>query len=72
MAKTTYRATLCNFAGELDYFTAGSLEDLRRQLGKRLLEPSGWVLDDGDTIIISSGEIRNITKEQGNVGLSAQ
>jgi len=61
MAKTIYRATLCNSAGELDMFTANSIEDLQRQLGKRLLQPgSTWILADGDTIIISSGDFRNV------------
>ena len=64
--KTIFRATLCNSAGELDYFTADSIEDLQRQLGKRLLEVSGWLLADGDTIIISSGQPKNVEKRYGD------
>jgi hypothetical protein len=54
--RTTYRATLCNPAGELDMISADDLETLARHLGKRLVSQT-WLLADGDVIVISSGEV---------------
>lgn len=57
--RTTYRASLCNSAGELDYFTAEDLETLARHLGKRLLDKS-WLLQDGDTISIAMETVEQV------------
>jgi hypothetical protein len=60
MSKKTYRAILCNSAGELDMISAADIETLQRHLGKRLVTQE-WLLADGDTITITSGDIEQIT-----------
>jgi hypothetical protein len=49
--RITYKATLCNSAGELDFISAADLETLTRHLGKKLVARE-WTLAEGDTIII--------------------
>ena len=56
---TVWRASLCNSAGELDYINADTPERLQQLLANRLTSKE-WLLDAGDTIIISSGDFRNI------------
>jgi hypothetical protein len=57
--RTTYRAALCTSAGELDMISADDLETLQRQLGKRLVTQN-WLLADGDTITITSGDVEQV------------
>ena len=58
--RITYRAALCNSAGELDFISADNLETLARQLGKRLVNKD-WMLDDGDTITVTAGDVEQVT-----------
>ena len=58
--KNTYRAILCNSAGELDFISAANLETLARSLGRRLIRGS-WTLAEDDTIRITRGDAEQVT-----------
>jgi hypothetical protein len=58
--RTTYRAILCNSAGdELDFVSAVDLEILAQQLGKRLIDKT-WLLAEDDVITITSGDVEQV------------
>ena len=50
--QTTYKASLCNSAGELDSVSADNLKTLTHELIDHLY--TEWTLTEGDTIIISA------------------